>query len=189
MTPFEERLSNLIEPSLSGLGYELVRVQLNGQVRKTLQIMAERVDNRTMTLDDCTLISETLSAVLDVHDPIKERYALEVSSPGIDRPLTKPAHFERFKGFETKIDLMDMYNGRRHFTGILQGMDNDMVRMLEGKETVEFPYALVQKAKLLLTDELIDAHLAEQDAHNDNTPPKKAAKKTAKTPAEIEEND
>ncbi len=166
MTPFEARLSNLIEPSLQGLGYELVRVQMNGTQRKTLQIMAERLDHRAMTLDDCETISETLSALLDVHDPIKERYALEVSSPGIDRPLMKPADFARFIGFEAKIDLKELTEGRRHLKGTLQQADAETVTiLLEGDKdrvAVTTPFAAILRAKLVLTDALIAAHLKAQ---------------------------
>lgn len=166
MTPFEARLSNLIEPSLQGMGYELVRVQMHGATRKTLQIMAERQDHRAMTLDDCETISQTLSALLDVHDPIKERYALEVSSPGIDRPLTRPSDFGRFVGFEAKIDLKELTDGRRHLKGTLQAANDTEVQiLLEGDKdrvSVTAPFASIQRAKLVLTDELIEAHLKAQ---------------------------
>jgi ribosome maturation factor RimP len=173
MTPFEARLSNLIEPSLEGLGYELVRVQLRGDTRKTLQIMAERKDLVGMTLDDCETISETLSAILDVHDPIKERYALEVSSPGIDRPLIKPNDYARFAGFEAKIDLKDLYENRRHLKGHLVAANDDTVT-IRLEDGIEFaaPFAMIQRAKLLLTDELIEAHLkAQQDIQPINQEP------------------
>lgn len=170
MTPFEERISNLIEPSLDGLGYDLVRVQLNGQLRKTLQIMAERKDEKMMTLDDCEIISETLSAVLDVHDPIKERYALEVSSPGIDRPLTRPRDYQRNLGFEANITLTEAMDGRRHFKGKLVQADDDAVTIADEGKTFTLPYQDIQRGKLLLTDDLIEAHLkAQQEAGNINT--------------------
>lgn len=163
MTPFEARLSNLMEPSLEGLGYDLVRVQLRGDMRKTLQIMAERKDLRGMTLDDCEIISNTLSALLDVHDPIKERYALEVSSPGIDRPLIKLNDFSRFVGFEAKIDLKELYENRRHLKGVLHNVANDKVAVkLEEGGVFEVPFAEIQRAKLVLTDALIEAHLKAQ---------------------------
>lgn len=163
MTPFEERLINLLEPSLNGMGYELVRVQMRGDQRKTLQIMAERQDRRGMTLDDCTSISETISAILDVHDPIKERYALEVSSPGIDRPLIKAQDYARYLGFEAKIDFKDIYEGRRQIKGFLKSSDDAFVEVaLEKEETFRAPFDMIAKAKLILTDELIDAHLKEQ---------------------------
>jgi ribosome maturation factor RimP len=164
MTPFEQKLQNLIEPSLTGMGYELVRVQMRGTERKTLQIMAERADRRLMTLDDCETISKTLSAVLDVADPISDRYALEVSSPGIDRPLIKLDDFDRFKGFEAKVDLKELVGPRKHFSGRLDGVKDNMILMtLEKSEAVELPYELLHRAKLILTDALIDAHLKEQE--------------------------
>lgn len=163
MTPFEERITQMIEPSLTDMGYELVRVQMNGQTRKTLQIMAERLDNRGMTLDDCEKISETLSAILDVHDPIKERYALEISSAGIDRPLKKAKDFAKYIGHEAKIELKDAIDGRRHFKGILKASDDATVSVTGDKDEL-FTLSIddINKAKLILTDELIDAHLAAQ---------------------------
>ena len=163
MTPFEERITNMIEPSLNGLGYELVRVQMNGQTRKTLQIMAERLDNRGMTLEDCEKISETLSAILDVHDPIKERYALEISSAGIDRPLKKAKDFAKYIGHECKIETKEAIDGRRHYKGFLKASDDTTVSITGDKDDVfVLPIDEINKAKLILTDELIDAHLAEQ---------------------------
>ncbi len=160
MTPFEARLTNMLEPSLLGLGYDLVRVMLRGDVRKTLQVMAERRDQRGMTTEDCETISETVSALLDVHDPIKERYALEISSPGIDRPLVKPQDYTRYLGHEAKIDLKEMIDGRRHLRGILIAADEQKATIkLEGNITFEAPYHAVNRAQLVLTDELIDAHL------------------------------
>jgi ribosome maturation factor RimP len=174
MTPFEAKLIALIDPSLTGLGYELVRVQMRGTERKTLQIMAERLDRRSMTLNDCETISKTLSAVLDVADPISDRYSLEVSSPGIDRPLMKLVDFDRFKGFDAKVDLRETIGNRRHFSGRLAGTkgDNTILMTLEKDEAVELPFDQLQRAKLILTDALINAHLKEQEQHetaNQNT--------------------
>lgn len=174
MTPFEERIRNLIEPSLDGLGYDLVRVQLNGNIRKTLQIMAERKDERMMTLDDCETISETLSAIMDVHDPIKERYALEISSPGIDRPLMRPRDYQRNIGFEANLTLIEPMadTNRRHFKGQITIADDENVTIVDQAETFVLPYTLILRGKLLLTDALIDAHLkTQQDAGNVNASP------------------
>jgi ribosome maturation factor RimP len=163
MTPFEQRLTSLIEPSLDGMGYDLVRVMMRGEQRKTLQIMAERRDQRAMTLDDCEAVSETVSALLDVHDPIKERYALEVSSPGIDRPLIKPQDFARHIGFEAKIDLKELTQNRRHLRGILRAAnENDVTVELEEGEIFTAPFTAIHRAKLVLTDDLIAAHLQAQ---------------------------
>jgi ribosome maturation factor RimP len=180
MTPFEERITNMIEPSLTGLGYELVRVQMNGQTRKTLQIMAERLDNRGMTLNDCETISETLSAILDVHDPIKDKYALEISSGGIDRPLSKAKDFARYIGFESKIETKEAIEGRRHYKGFLHASDEKTVTITGDKdELFVLPIDAINKAKLLLTDELIAAHLAEQAKYEE----------IDQTPVEIETDD
>lgn len=185
MTPFEERISNLIEPSLEGLGYDLVRVQLNGQLRKTLQIMAERQDEKMMTLDDCETISETLSAVLDVHDPIKERYALEVSSPGIDRPLTRPRDYQRNIGFEANITLAEAMDGRRHFKGKITQADDNAVTIDDQGATFALPYDAILRGKLLLTDDLIAAHLKAQDeAGNINIDTVNAEADTEEAPQE-----
>jgi ribosome maturation factor RimP len=180
MTPFEDRITKMIEPSLTGLGYELVRVQLNGQTRKTLQIMAERLDNRGMTLNDCEKISETLSAVLDVHDPIKEKYALEISSAGIDRPLAKAKDFAKYIGHEVKAELKEAVDGRRHFKGLIQASDDTSVTVTGDKdELFKLDLDNLHKAKLTLTDELIDHHLAEQAKYEE----------IDQTPVEIETDD
>jgi ribosome maturation factor RimP len=167
MTPFEAKLTTLLEPSLDGMGYHLVRVMMRGDIRKTLQIMAERKDQKAMTVDDCEAISETISAVLDVHDPIKERYALEVSSPGIDRPLIKPSDFARYVGYEAKIDLKEIYLNRRSLQGILRAAnDNEVQIELERGEIFTTPFDMIHRAKLVLTDQLIDAHLQAQNQAN-----------------------
>lgn len=167
MTPFEQKLTTMLEPSLEGLGYDLVRAMMRGDLRKTLQIMAERKDQRAMTLDDCELISETVSALLDVHDPIKERYALEVSSPGIDRPLIKPNDFVRYVGYEAKVDLKELHEGRRKAQGMLRAAsDKEITIELEKAEMFTIPFDLIHRSKLVLTDALIDEHLKQQEQFN-----------------------
>ena len=106
-------IERLVEPTLDGMGYELVRVRESGGDQPTLQVMAERKDRQDMTVDDCAKISRTLSAVLDVEDPISEAYSLEVSSPGIDRPLMRLEDYERFAGFEVKIETKRPLDGHR----------------------------------------------------------------------------
>ncbi len=159
--PRSRKIAEMIEPSLNGMGFELVRVQLSGDQRQTLQIMAEPVDGREMTVDHCAEISETVSAILDVHDPIKNAYRLEVSSPGIDRPLTRAKDFERFAGFEAKVELIAPIDGRRRFTGVLGGAsqtpDGTTIEITTDKGAFTLPFSEIQKAKLLLTDALIDA--------------------------------
>jgi ribosome maturation factor RimP len=147
----------MIGPSLSAMGYSIVRVAFTGGRRPTLQIMAERVDNVMMTVDDCATISHTVSALLDVADPIDSAYQLEISSPGIDRPLTRRADYERFAGFEAKIDMLRLIEGRRRFRGTLMGVEGDDAKLLVGADTLLLPLDAIARAKLVLTDELIAA--------------------------------
>lgn len=154
-----ERLVAIIEPTLVGLGYELVRVQVQGTKRQTLQIMADRADGAPMTVEDCSTISHAVSAVLDVEDPIPGAYNLEVSSPGIDRPLTRSKDFVAWAGFDAKLETDSMVDGRKRFSGKLLGLDEagEMVRLVAEDGEHQVPLARVAKAKLVLTDELIDA--------------------------------
>src|SRR6185312_3337582 len=147
----------MIGPSLEAMGYSVVRIAFTGGRRPTLQIMAERNDNAAMTVDDCATISHTVSALLDVADPIASSYVLEISSPGIDRPLTRRADYERFAGFEAKIDMQRPIDGRRRFRGKLMGLEGDDAKLLVGPETVRLPLDAIVRAKLVLTDELIAA--------------------------------
>lgn len=155
-----DQVVSIIEPSLVDLGFELVRVHLSGNDRPVLQIMLDRADGEEITIDHCTLASRTISALLDVADPIPEAYELEVGSAGIDRPLTREKDFDSFAGFEAKVELKQARDGRRRYRGRLLGFENGMVRLeMEGAEddTVELPFADLSRAKLVLTDELIDA--------------------------------
>lgn len=153
----EARLTALIAPSLESMGYELVRVQFQGKTRPTLQIMAERSDGAGMTVDDCATISRSLSALLDVEDPIQGGYVLEVSSPGIDRPLTRPKDFQTWAGFEAKLEAIVGVDGRKRFRGRLLGLDGDDVRIELETGEARVPMSDLKSAKLVLTDELIDA--------------------------------
>lgn len=151
----------LIEPSLVDLGYEVVRVRFQGAGRPVLQVMIERRDGVDINVDDCALASRTISALLDVADPIAGAYELEVSSPGLDRPLTRAKDFESFSGSEARIEMKTAIDGRRRFRGRLLGIAGDTVRVavaLDATET-EFalPLAAIAKAKLVLTDELLAA--------------------------------
>ena len=150
-------LEALITPTLDGMGYELVRVVMSGTHRPTLQVMAERRDGRAMTIDDCETISRALSAKLDVEDPIKSSYALEVSSPGIDRPLVRPKDYQRFSGHVARVETREPLNGRRRFTGRILAADDASVRMAVEEGDVEIPFGEIARAKLMLTDELIAA--------------------------------
>jgi ribosome maturation factor RimP len=148
----------LIEPSLDAMGYRLVRVAFLGARRATLQIMAERRDDIAMTVDDCTQISRSVSAILDVADPIADAYMLEVSSPGIDRPLTRPEDYDRFAGFEAKIELSRPIDGRKRFRGRILGRAADQVQLAAEAGQVALPLTAIAKAKLVITDDLLKAH-------------------------------
>ncbi len=152
-----DRLAAIIDPTLEGMGYELVRVQLQGSKRQTLQVMADRADGKGMTVEDCADISRALSAVLDVEDPIPGAYTLEVSSPGIDRPLTRRKDFEAWAGFDVKVEAKGLVEGRRRYNGVLLGLEGDDVLLRCEGEDMRIPFEAVSKAKLVLTDALIDA--------------------------------
>ena len=150
-----DRVEQLIAPTIEGMGYTIVRVQLSGTERPRLQVMAERRDDQAMTVDDCADISRAVSAVLDVEDPISGAYTLEVSSPGLDRPLVRRQDFERFAGFEARIEMGQTTNGRRRFRGRLLGVDGDVVRMAVEGEDVALPLAGITKAKLVITEDML----------------------------------
>jgi ribosome maturation factor RimP len=154
------RVEKMIEPVLADMGFDLVRVQMFGTKRPTLQIMAERADGTPMTVDHCAEISNTVSALLEVEDPISGAYTLEVSSPGIDRPLVRPRDYERFAGYDAKIETRTLIEGRRRFQGRIAGLDNDVVRLESDGDVVELPVGDIQSAKLVLTDELLAASAA-----------------------------
>jgi len=159
----EQRLASMIAPSLSAMGYELVRVMMQGRQRAVLQIMAERRDNKAMTVDDCADISRQVSALLDVEDPIAGAYDLEVSSPGIDRPLTRLADYSRFAGFEAKLETQEPIDGRKRFRGRLMGADQEgQVRIAGPEGDWTIPFAAIRSAKLVLNDELIAVAMQQQ---------------------------
>lgn len=159
----QQRLDDLVEPMLESMGYELIRVILQGKSSPTLQVMAERRDGLSMTVDDCAEISRTLSAMLDVEDPIAEAYTLEVSSPGIDRPLTRSKDFAAWAGFDVKIESDQPVEGRRRFKGRLLGLDGDgRVGIATEAGDTYIPFQAVRSAKLVLTDELIAAVTKDQ---------------------------
>jgi len=159
-----DNIVHLIAPSIEALGYELVRVTLAGSTRKVLQIMAEPKDGRVMAVEDCARVSRAVSAILDVEDPISGAYSLEVSSPGIDRPLTRPKDFQRFAGHEAKIETHEPIDGRKRFKGILKGVANENVKIDSDGAEIALPLNQIAKAKLVLTDALIAAHEAAADA-------------------------
>ena len=152
-------LAKMIEPEVSNLGYDLVRVcMIGGSSDPTLQVMAERPDTRQLTIDDCERISRRLSDVLDMCDPIEGSYRLEVSSPGIDRPLTRLKDYKDWSGHEARITLHDPRDGRKQFTGTLQAVQRDHIHLIDktGQEHA-FHMEDIASAKLLLTDKLINA--------------------------------
>lgn len=151
-------VEQLIAGPLQGLGYAIVRVLLSGDRRAKLQIMVERLDGAAITVDDCAAVSRETSAHLDVADPIHGAYVLEVSSPGIDRPLTRLDDFARFTGFEARIEMRLPVEGRRRFRGQLCGLDDEQVRLATEDGEILLPFADMIKAKLMLTEELIAAH-------------------------------
>lgn len=158
MDPLTTRIWSLLEPTADALGYRLVRVSFGGGQRAILQVMAERPDG-TFTIEDCEALSRDVSAVLDVEDPIAQEYNLEVSSPGIDRPLVRPEDFERHVGFEAKVTAVEQVDGRRRFTGLIDaGTSPQMIRLACDDGTYDIPFDKIEKAKLVLTDALIKAH-------------------------------
>ncbi|HYM30660.1 MAG TPA: ribosome maturation factor RimP [Candidatus Cybelea sp.] len=155
------RIEKLITPALQGLGLTLVRVQFSGGNRPVLQVMAERGDG-SMTLDDCKEASRVISAILDVEDPIASAYTLEVSSPGIDRPLMRLADYGRFAGYEARVETRMPIEGRRRFRGKLLPPSAESIRIRTTEGEFAIPFADVQAGKLVLTDELIAASLKQQ---------------------------
>lgn len=152
------RVAELVAPTLAAMGYELVRVRLMGERRPVLQVMAERPDGQ-MNVDDCAEVSRAISALLDVEDPISQAYRLEVSSPGIDRPLTRPKDYERWKGFEAKLETRFPINGRKRFRGQVGGYTEGKVTLVLEEGTVELPFDEIADAKLVLTEDLVAAAL------------------------------
>ncbi len=156
MAPLEENITDLISPSIEEMGFDLIRIRVTGARTKTLQVMAERPDG-TMTAEDCAKLSRGLSPVLEENDPIEGNYTLEVSSPGIDRPLTREKDFIRWEGFEAKLELDRLVEGQKKFRGVLAGFEDGKVAFdIKGEdETAMFPLDWIAAAKLMLTDDLI----------------------------------
>jgi ribosome maturation factor RimP len=157
-------VAELIAPVVADLGFELVRVKLlqgaSGR-SQTLQIMAELPDG-TMTVEGCARISRAVSALLDVEDPIRGDYVLEVSSPGIDRPLVKLQDFGKYAGFVAKVETTGQVDGRRRFRGLLKGVEGSDILLDCDDGSYKIPFDMLEKAKLVMTDELIAAHQAAQ---------------------------
>lgn len=166
-TAIDRRLAEIVRPVIEGMGFELIRIRLMGGATRVLQIMADRPEGG-IEVDDCGEISTAVSAVLDVEDPIEENYVLEVSSPGIDRPLTRLKDFETWKGWEARIETSELIDGRRRFKGYLSGVEGDevLITLDEGKEevTIGLKFDWLSDAKLILTDELIAEMLRQKKA-------------------------
>jgi ribosome maturation factor RimP len=166
-------VASMAEPVLEGLGFRLVRVDISARDGQTIQIMAERPDG-TMTIEDCEAVSRNLSPLLDTYDPVPGAYRLEISSPGIDRPLVRPSDFADWEGSEARLELKEPVGGRRRWRGIIEGFVDGEVRLeceVEGMglQVLGFPLALVSEARLVLTDELVKetlrrANRAKKDA-------------------------
>ncbi|WP_343564544.1 ribosome maturation factor RimP [Kiloniella sp. b19] len=152
-------VERLIAPTLAAMGYQIVRVSISGQEdRKVLQIMAERLTDGGMSVEDCADISRAAEAILDVEDPISGQYALEVSSAGVDRPLTRLRDFHRFAGFHARVEMSVAVEGRRRFKGRILGVEGEAICLELDEETeARLAFGDVVKAKLLLTDELMEA--------------------------------
>ena len=154
----EARIADAVAPAIERMGYELVRVQVSGKERPVVQVMADRADGANFKVEDCEAISHAVGAVLDVEDPIRGEWALEVSSPGIDRPLTRAKDWERFAGHVAQVELVVPVEGRKRFKGIALGADAEAARLrLEDGTEMAFPRSNIRRAKLVLTDELIAA--------------------------------
>ena len=175
-TTEDRQLLEIIEPIAQSQGLEIVRVRLMGGQTRRLQVMAERPADHDITIEECTRLSRAISEVLDAADPIPGEFLLEVSSPGIDRPLTRLEDFETFEGLEARVELDRLVENRKRFKGVLAGVDGDNVCIdLEGEvETALLPFAWINEAKLVLNDELMKrgaeqraARIAEQQS-NDN---------------------
>ncbi len=156
-------IENLIDPSIAAMGYKIVRIQISGSKRPRLQVMAERADGSGMTIDHCADLSRAVSAILDVEDPLPGAYLLEVSSPGLDRPLVKREDFDRFAGFEVRLETVRMIEGRRRFRGRLEGTDDASVVIVVDGQRLSLPFDEVASAKLVITDKLIQASLKQRD--------------------------
>lgn len=166
-TGIDRRLADIVGPTIEGLGFELVRIRMQGGRHPLLQIMADRPEGG-IDVDDCGAISTAVSAVLDVEDPIEEKYTLEVSSPGIDRPLTRMKDFDIWEGYEARIETDEQIDGRKRFKGILRGTEDDEVLIEienQGEQvTIGLKFDWLSDAKLILTDELIAEMLRQRKA-------------------------
>ena len=154
----DKKLAELLNPILEDLGFEMVRVRLSNGNPSTLQIMADRLDGQ-IGVDELAEINTSVGTVLDVEDPIPENYTLEISSPGIDRPLTRKKDFDSFQGFEAKVETTELIDGRRRFRGVLAGVNNDEVLINLEEGTIGLKFTWLSDARLVLSDDLIKTML------------------------------
>ncbi|MFV0431584.1 MAG: ribosome maturation factor RimP [Alphaproteobacteria bacterium] len=153
----EQQIQALIEPSMEEIDLEVVRVMVMGDRNKVLQIMLDKTDGTAITIDECSKASKVISALLDVEDPLEEHYTLEVSSPGIDRPLTRLKDFERFLGHKAKIELKTKMDDRRRFSGELKGIKDNHILIEVENEMLSIAFEDILKSKLVITDALLQA--------------------------------
>lgn len=157
-TGLEARIAAIVAPTLADMGFELVRVAVMGREKPTVQIMADRADGAMISVEDCEAISRAVGAVMDVEDPIPGEWMLEVSSAGIDRPLTRRKDWNRFVGHRARAEVVEPIGGQKRFSGVVLGADEQHARLrLDDGTEVALPWADVRRAKLVLTDALIDA--------------------------------
>ena len=156
------KIETLVAPALSALGFEIVRVMLSGDRRPRLQIMIEPSEGGSIGVDDCAEVSRTVEAILDVEEPLSGSYLLEISSPGLDRPLTRPQDFSRFAGFEARLETNEPIDGRRRFRGRLLGVEGSAVVVAVDQGEARLAIDNILRAKLVLTDDLIAAGQAGQ---------------------------
>jgi ribosome maturation factor RimP len=157
-TGLEARIAAIVAPTLADMGYDLVRVSVLGRDRPTVQVMADRADGNLIAVEDCEAISHALGAVLDVEDPLPGAWNLEISSAGIDRPLTRVKDWNRFAGHQARAEVNVPVDGRKRFSGVVLGADGRLARMrLDDGTEVALPLADLRRAKLVLTDALIEA--------------------------------
>ncbi len=166
-TAMDRRMAEIITPVLEDMGFELIRLRLMGGETPTLQIMAERPGGG-IEVDECAEISTAVSATLDVEDPLADAYHLEVSSPGIDRPLTRMKDFEAYEGYEVKLETAELIDGRRRWRGVLAGVEDQdvLINIQQGGEevTIGLNYDWLSDAKLIMTDELVTEMLRARKA-------------------------
>jgi len=173
-TAEDRKIVELLDPVAEAAGFEIVRLRLMGGARRRLQVMAERAGEHDITVEECAILSRAFSEVLDAADPISGEFVLEVSSPGIDRPLTRLKDFETYEGYEARIEMDRLVENRKRFKGVLAGIEGDSVAVdLEGEEeTALVPFAWISEAKLVLNDDLMKKGAEERAARlasqNDN---------------------